>query len=846
MIKQILLSVRSNLMAIQRLTIICFLINLIFLEVNQPLAFSLNQQHTRLIHFPVNTGFEAQAIALEAKFEDKAIKVQYVRIYYRVKGSADYQYIEMDEGTENFIGEIPASEVKAPAMEYFLSALLSDQSVVSNPARNPFFAPYEVTITKSTESPENTQKKTVPIEQKSSSIEGTSINFLILNPEPDSKISKDEVVIALSFSSEPDDIDKRSVRLFLDGKNVTRQAKVTTYMISYVPGIISRGKHNVKLLLKDKQGDPLEVVKWYFWVVADEKVKKERKLPFAGRLFFDVRNENITDSTITTVNGGTNFTGRYDKIFYKGSVFITSREKKDQQPRNKFLLEVGTSWIGMRFGDTNPRFNDMILWGKRVRGIEAYVKLGFFNLDFVHGETYRAIPGIQYNILTDPITGDTTWIHPATGDTFKTFPGIYKYGTFKQTLLGIRPSFGRGKKFQLGLNILKVKDDVRSIKYGNNPKDNVVLGPDILLAFDNHRIEFKAGAAFSLITNDISTGLIKKAEIDKTFDTNIPFDPSKLENILILNASTAPLDPSKLTSLAYNMQFKFNYFKNTFRIQYKSIGSEFNSLGNTFLRKNIKGFSISDRIRLLQNQLFLTFGYEQYLDGLDKIDDGNSDTEPTNLKTFNMGISYYPRVKGSPKVSLNIKDHNRNNGLEKLNAISNQTQDISLQLGYDIKLLDLDNTISLSIIGSDRVDDFYPTTSNVAADIRMFTLKTKYQIPLTTTFTFAFNQSNIGKNSTKYFFEYNHLGLNANYMHLNNKLKVNGGLNITSGVDKKPVNNVPEDYTNYKRVAFNIGASYQITSKQYIMLDNSFISFNDKCTSSYNDSVIRLRYEIKY
>lgn len=794
-----------------------------------------NSQAQQLIHFPITTGIEGESIALEAKFENLSQQVVYMRIYFRSRGVEDYQYVEMDERTDNFVGAIPASAVKAPAMEYFILALLSNQNIISNPASNPFYAPYEITIRPKTETPREYPGKIVPTKKKIQTVDGTSITTLILSPEPDSRVNDDEVVIALSFLTE---IDKKSVQVFLDDKNVTANAEITNFMVSYVPKSIAPGGHRVKLTFKNAEGQAFDPIEWNFQVSTMERFQeqKKEKLPISGRLFFDAKSEKYSNQSLSTINGGGNFSGKYGGIHYNGSVFVTSREQSDQQPRNRYLLDVGTSWIGVRLGDTNPRFNDLILWGKRVRGIEAYLKLGFFNIEFVQGETNRAVKGrldslriINFNYY--PI------------DTIN----VYRYGTFKQTLMGIRPSFGSGKNFQLGFNLLKVRDDTSSTKYGLSPKDNVVFGPDILFALDNHRIEFKAGAAFSLITNDISGGAMTKSDIDSIFETEIPIDPSDYEDLFILNTSTTPIDPTKLTSLAYNMQFKFNYFNNSILVQYKSIGSEYISLGNTFLRNNIQGFSISDAIRLFQNQLILNIGLDQFIDKLDNEKDDDEFTVPTDLTTFNIGISYYPRKPGLPKVSFNIKDHNRNNDLDTLNAIGNQTKDISVQLGYDFSLFNLKHTVSLGIIGSDRIDDFNPNQFNVATAIRMFTIQTKYQMPLTTTITYATNQNSMGKSVYVHSFKYNQLGIGGIYMLLNNKLRLDGGINLTSAVG----NDFVEKYTDYKRVAFNFGGSYQIASNQYLTFDSSLINFDDKIKHdgkhvTYNDSIFRLRYELRY
>ena len=44
-----------------------------------------------------------------AKFEDIGVQVEYIRIFYRVKGTEDYEFLEMREGTDNFVGAIPAA-----------------------------------------------------------------------------------------------------------------------------------------------------------------------------------------------------------------------------------------------------------------------------------------------------------------------------------------------------------------------------------------------------------------------------------------------------------------------------------------------------------------------------------------------------------------------------------------------------------------------------------------------------------------------------------------------------------------------------------------------------------------
>ncbi|MBN2008458.1 hypothetical protein JW960_03830 [candidate division KSB1 bacterium] len=834
-------------------------------------------QQPILIHFPVETGFVGESIPIEAHFEQSTIQVIYARLYYRVQGSQAFQHVDMQEQADGYAAEIPAREVKEPAMEYFVAAVLRTEEMVTSPAHNPYYNPYEITILKrqhepAVAKPEVTPEKVpeaAPPKKQMRIIPTSQISFMILNPDPNSTIEADDAFIVISTLIEKGDIDKSSIRLTFDGKDVTPQIVVTDYMMTYVPENISAGRHRVNVQANDTTGTELKPLQWSFWVNREGEFTQapKKSIPIDGRFFTDIKNENVSDSTRTTLTTGLDFNGEYKSIQYRGHMFITSREDQEYQPRNRFLLDVGTSRIGVRLGDMYPRFNDLILWGKRVRGINAYLKFGFFNLEYVHGETNRAIQGKPYALLVN-ITGDTVknafgqplWLHPTTGDTVQSTDGIYRYGTYKQNLMGVRPSFGSGDRFQLGLNYIKVKDDLNSIQYGINPKDNIVVGPDIYIALCDKQIELDAGMALSLITNDISEGVVTKAEIDSSFDTDIPFDPTDYEKYIIINTSTTPIDPMKKTSLAYNVNFKWRVSNNTFRIRYKSIGSEYLSLGNTFLRKDIAGFSFSDRIQVYRNQVYVTLGLDNFVDGINEKDDGNPATEPIDLMMFNVGISYFPRNKMLPRINLNIKDHNRDNGLStgaEANPVQNKTQDISLQIGYDFRLYEMDHTVNFSLIGSDRIDEFNPATANINNNNKLFSLQTRYIIPLTTTFTFARNQSSTGQGiANEYTFDYTLVSFHASYFLLNRKLKLTGGLNNTSAVGSRPsvvidpVTSNPvfvnDEYTNFKRLAFEAGTSYQISQNQYVILDTRFIQFDDQVTRSYNDSIIRLRYEYKY
>jgi len=821
---------------------------------------SSEQTLAGIVHFPVKTATEGKPVAIEAKIEDPNLKVQYLRLYYRLKGQSSFQQLDMREQLNNYIMEIPAADVKMPGLEYFIMAVLTNHAMITSPSSNPYYAPYEITVTPGTGLPaQSPQKNKIAPKTMIKSKSGIQLETVILSPEPGERVAQDEVIIAVSFLGDVSKLKLNSIRLFIDEKDFSAGAKISNYMISFVSNDLSSGLHQVRIELADIKGNRFNDVSWRFFVVSDQEKSKdaERKLPLSGNIFAEYKNEKFSDSTLATTNLGANFRGQYGPFEYRGMLFITSRENPQFQPRNRMLLEVGTSWLGIKLGDTTPRFNELMLWGKRVRGFEAYLKLGIINLEFVTGETNRRIKGIPYDQVIDPVTGKIRYFIPGSDTTdlaneVLSTTGIYRYGTFQQNLTAGRVSFGSGKHFQLGMNLVKVRDDTSASTYGSQPKDNIVIGPDIVFALDNHRIELKASAAFSLLANDISTGPISVADLDSAVG-EIPFDPSDYAQYFILNTSLIPLDPSQLNSLGYQASFKFNYFKNNINILYKSIGSEYYSLANSYLRKDIQGFSIYDRIQLYSNQIYLNLGYDKFLEGLSYENDETESTEPTNYNALNIGVSFFPRQQHLPKVNLNWKKYDRDNELNPINtnnAIKYKNKDVSVQLGYDVQAFDLNHTLSISYIATNRDDGFGQTTANLANSIQMLSLRTVYQIPLTTVVSYATNQNNAG--GGMYTFKYNMINIGGDYYLLNRRLNLNGGINFTSVNSKTNIDaqgnptTVPTYEEDYRRIAFNLGGNFQISRQHSLLLDMSFINLNYKNSNAYKDSIIRFRYEFRY
>lgn len=825
------------------------------------------QQLFQIVHFPITESPAGEVINIKATY-DGNLQNSMVYLYYRTVGEASFEYIEMRPQMDGWEGEIPAEVVYEPGVEYFISAVTQSKQIITSPPQNPYNAPYRIHVDSkqneivSIHSPENIPDKEEAEEPK---LNIEPDNFLILSPEEGQIFFTDNVIIALSFIGTSQSINWKTGRAYLNRKNITRKMRKSQGVLSFMPANLPPGNYEFIFRYKDKADKRQPEVQIKFTVLDNQQSGRTMAVddvekPYRGNVYFDLKQEIVSKKKLETNQFGGNLYGNYQSFKYQGKFYFTSRENDRSQPRNRFYLGVENKWFGFKWGDNNPYFNDLILYGKRVRGISAFVKTGIFNVEFVTGETQRAIKGYNNSeYVLNPSTGDTLYYNPNTsppdtvndGNTtdYLTKPIGFKYvmrssiGTYRQLLTGFRPSFGRGDNFQLGLMYLKAKDQVSSIDRGYNPQDNFVVGSDILLAYDNHRIEFRGGIAFSMTTRDISKGIYSKTMIDSVFNVDFPFDPQDMENYLIMNETTTPLDPSGMSSLAYNGKFKFNYFNNSFEFQYKSIGPEYNSLGNTYLKKDIRGFGIIDRLRLIKNRVVFNVDYSFYEDNY------FPDEIPiTVIRTLNLGISLFLPAR-FPKITLNRRTQSRDNDIE-IDAehnpygiderVKNINTDFSLILSYDFDLNQLKNNMNFSLMSNSRKDLFERTLYDFETELILLSLNTKYQIPLRTIVTWATNENISGDNDSR--FDYNMIDIKGEYSFFEDTWKVLGGFKNIAAKNE----NQNTDSLTFNRLYLQAGISAIVKKLHTILFNGYLINYSDNKDQKFQDKIFQLRYDYRF
>ncbi len=254
--------------------------------------------------------------------------------------------------------------------------------------------------------------------------------------------------------------------------------------------------------------------------------------------------------------------------------------------------------------------------------------------------------------------------------------------------------------------------------------------------------------------------------------------------------------------------------------------------------------------------MYLNFGYEDYLDNF-----SDYSTSPAmDMKTFNYGFSLYPG-KALPNINVSLKNHMRDNGILNFetttlgtpavidtfdNRESSLHRDLSVQLNYDVNVLNLNHSLFFNYITSNFIDDYDPTRSysqEFSTDMRMFTLTSRYQIPLKTTISYATN-SNLSGGGTSAF-DYNMFALAGEYRIWRDRITTFAEFRSTTSTSTTTLSTI---VTEYNRSHVRFGGILHINPRHTVTLDGNFLGYSADSAvpgsnTTYNDRIMRLRWE---
>ncbi|MBN1399015.1 MAG: hypothetical protein JXA06_13360 [Bacteroidetes bacterium] len=782
-------------------------------------------------------------------------QIQRVLLHYREFGKTEYKQADMLLSGRTASATIPAKSVIAPYIEYYISMQLANNKQATFPSESPRSNPLKIQVKE---------------------LDEKDMEVRFLSPEPGETLAAEDLAVAVSLMYTSDAVDTKNTRIYLDGVDVTDEAIIADDVLLYNPANfkkpLSLGSHSIKIELRDTLGKAYYTKHQEFNLSTATAIEMEKaKLQYNGNAQAEFRNEKIDDKSTNYIRGDVHLGSVYKDYTFSGDVHLTNEEKSYLQPQNRFLAAIQAADIAkVQVGDAYPQFPSLFVSGKRVRGVTGSVTLGYFNLDVSYGKTDRSIEGTLGSLIA--YADSSAAASRAKETVFERFGGqnpdyatpmdtlfyrMFTSGTFSRNIFAIRPSFGSGENFQFGLTYLKSKDDKASIKYGTYPKENVVAGADLLLAFDDQRVRWASQAAMSLENNDITIGSYTDEEIDEFKGVN---DPTKtpeqrqkaqeeaddlkkiaktMRSFITVNADLSPLDPIKgMPSLAFESELSLNYFNNYIRAMLFRRGISYSSYGNDFIQNDIAGFNISDRVRFLQNKIIASISYENKWNNTQN----EAGTPTTSYNTFNTYVTAYPGIN-LPSFTIGYGLYTRKNPIE-LNTNSSpldsilvaneSTNRFFLSSNYDFHML-VRNSLSASLSIANKKDNTFYKRDQDNVNFSALVVSS-FSIPLQTTFGFIINHtaaysmpdtSGVNATTTQKF-DYQTLTLGARYRLLDDRLNL--------------LATIAPSFGDFKRLLMQAGAEYQVMENHYLVSQFDFIDNSGRAS----DTIFSILYRFMF
>ncbi|MEK6754562.1 MAG: hypothetical protein AABZ02_00255 [Bacteroidota bacterium] len=754
---------------------------------------------------------QGQPLPVSVEFTPSG-RVERVLFKYRSFGETEYREQEMLLAANSATLTLSAQYILPPYVEYYVLVELGGGKTETYPLQNAETSPLKATIR--------------PVDPK-------NLEVRLLSPEQGETVAAEDLVVAVSLFYASDDVNRRGTKLYLNGVDVTAQAIFSDDVLLYSPANFPRqlnlGVQFLRVELYDTGGALYHTVESNFNLsTATAIAAQESRFRMGVDGSLEARNEDVGATKNTFLRGQLRANGMFSALTFGSNIFMTNEEKSDRQPQNRFLAYGDLDFFKIQVGDAFPKFPSYIVSGKRVRGVTANLFLKFFNVDVSFGEAVRSIDGallrdstITYADASAAAARPLNTV-PKSGLTYSFFTP----GTYSRSFLAVRPSFGSGENFQLGFTYLKSKDDVGSIRHGILPQENMVLGSDILIAFDNQRFRLEGQASLSLTNKDITKGSFTDADYDLIAGVNDPTltpqdktdrqdDADQIKNLakiggkfITINENLFPLNPigTGLPGLAYEGSLTLNYFNNFIRAQYYQRGNAYLSFGNEFLQSDIKAFALSDRIRMFQNRALLSLSYEKREDNT-----GQTKVATTEYGNINSSLTVFPGVNlPSFTVGYGIvtrkSDASTKDSLTRLFVADDKTNRISLQLNYDFTA-GARHSLSLGASLSDKKDntDFKRDQKNNSFSGSLMTV---YKIPLQTTLSFNTNLTESSQFGTAPLaalvtteFKITAVSFNARYSLLNDKLQLASTVSTSLGDLNRTLAQVGVDYSFTQNLA---------------------------------------------
>ncbi len=747
--------------------------------------------------------------------------VSEVRMYYRDMGDAAFEHRRMISEGFRYLVNVDLAEFEGSVVEYFFDVSYVDGSHQSFPLAAPDAEMFNVSLRQNQD-------------------DGDGI--VVISPEPGETIYTDEFLLTVSFFPYSSRVDPDRTKLFLNAWDVSRYTKVFDEFMTFTPRRVPPGSHKIIMELYDTSGRLITRKEWSFSAVqrkGPSPVASE-DVTVSGDFYAESRSEELVDGLQSNhyARSGLRLNVSNGTFDAGTRVYISNQESSALQPINRYTGWVQANFWNERYirltgGDTYPRLNPFILNNVFLRGFHGSAFLKFINLDFATGKTKRAVEGSQITVGANPP---------------RTIPG-----TFQRDVWAARASFGAREIFQFGLTAAKGKDDVNSIQFGRDGEESANFGADVFIASFNNRFNFEASYNISSYNPNIQDGVDVARDTLLNLGVDIDQGLYDLATDVITVNQYLIVQPAQ----AYQAQMRLNYFNNRFSVLYRFVQNEYYSLGQPFLLRDNKGLTITDNIRLFQNQLFLNVRYQNYENNLTNV----KATTTTN-NTLNVNFSYFP-LGNLPTLTFGYNNHRRDNKINSaftensapgttLFTDDNTTNTLSFSSSYAFLVSNLKNRLTLNLLNYNRQDDNNTASGfDNLSNTLSFILQTRYNVPLKTHLELNFQQTDNSVNDTTISdLSVSSFGLGVEYRFpklFNDLDKLSMAVNGRMGLietNSNPANPTLATTFDYNRSFLNGRLIYTHSNLGRISLNGDLINYTGD--RQFKDYIITARYDVRF
>lgn len=593
----------------------------------------------------------------------------------------------------------------------------------------------------------------------------------ILSPIPGSTVRSGEVLIDVAMGK-GDTLRKNSVEIWLDDYIVNFKAKITDHKITLLYETpLKLGEHRVKIYAKTADGSILPSLKWTFKVGEHLIIPGDStKLDYAQKVTRhkpEVYGEIAINGTKREIKGDNmaqklrqdpreiydvlvNLKPRYRGFQFPIYTYLTSTENKYEQARNRYKFGMETRFLKGYWGDLTPAYDDYLVTGLRIRG------------EMLEFSTRRIFVSMLYGFQNRKIEGDSVKYNKSMGfPPYNMHKDSYYYspvGVFARSTFAAKLVLGRldeGSMFSAVIQ--KTTDDVHSIKCGEKPKQNIGITFEQVYTSQNKFFTLYVGGGGDAITNDISRGVLTKAQIKTLYGVDAPIDPDNFRKLLIINATTSPINILKGSSTVLYVKPQLRMKNNSLFVEAKKIGSDFISLANPFVQNDIRQISAYDNLSLWKRKINVTGKYV--------INSNNtSKSLPATMVSNSIlgNITFSPGQK-LPSVFFNYRQYHKNSiNVSKIPnsrffEVNDFNKTMSTGGAYTLVTGKINSTLSANYSLTNRIDSIHQERSSNTEMIsgsfnQYFNTSIGYQLNYTTyslsmlNDTFTQNTENVGGN----------------------------------------------------------------------------------------------------